>query len=97
MARYYPQIFVSKEEQRLREFENNVLRKIIGAKEDESTRERRKLHNAELYALYSSNIIRKLRSRRSRWAGHIESMEQSRNGYRVIVGKPEGNRSLGRS
>ena len=56
-----------------------------------------KLHNAELHALYSSpNIIRNFKSRRLRWAGHLAYMEQSRNAYRVLVGKPEGKRSLGR-
>ena len=56
-----------------------------------------KLHNAELHALYSSpNIIRSLKSRRLRWAGHIARMEQSRNSYRVLVGKPEGKRHLRR-
>ena len=78
-------------------FKNKVFRKIFGAKRDEITGEWRKLHNAELYALYSSrNIIRNLKSRRLRWAGHIAHMEQFRNAYRVLVGKPEGKRSLGR-
>ena len=78
-------------------FENKVLGKIFGAKRDEITGERRNLHNAELHALYSSpNIIRNLKSRRLRWAGHVARMEQSRNSYRVLVGKPEGMRPLGR-
>ena len=56
-----------------------------------------KLHNAELHELYSStNIIRNLKSRRLRWAGHVARMGQSRNAYRVLVGKPEGKRPLGR-
>ena len=55
------------------------------------------LHNVELHALYSSpNIIRNLKSRRLRWAGHVARMEQSRNAYRVLVGKPEEKRPLGR-
>ena len=59
-----------REEHRLRVFENKVLIKIFGAKRDEITGEWRKLHNAELHALYSSpNIIRDLKSRRLRWAG----------------------------
>ena len=45
---------------------------------------------------YSPNIIRSLKSRRLRWAGHVARMEQSRNAYRVLVGKPEGKRPLGR-
>ena len=86
-----------KEEHRLRVFENKVLRKIFGAKKDDITGKWRKLHNAELHALYSSpNIIRSLKSRRLRWSGHVARMEQSRNAYRVLVGKPEGKRPLGR-
>ena len=82
---------------RLRVFENKVLRKIFGANKDEITGECRKLHNAELHALYSSpNIIRSPKSRRLRWAGHLARMDQSRNVYRVLVGKPEGKRHLGR-
>ena len=78
-------------EQRLRVFENKVLKKIFGSKRDEITGEGRKLHNAELHALYSSpNIIRNLNSRGLRLAGHVARMEQSRNAYRVLVGKPEG-------
>ena len=86
-----------REEHRLRVFENKVLRKIFEAKKDEITGEWRKLHNAELHALYSSpNIIRSLKSRRLRWTGHVARMEQSRNAYRVLVGKPDGKRPLGR-
>ena len=78
-------------------FENKALRKIFGAKRDEITGEWRKLLNAELHALYSlPNIIRNLKSRRLRWAGHVAHMEQSRNAYRVLVGKPESKRSVGR-
>ena len=78
-------------------FEDKVLRKIFAAKRDEITGERRKLHNAELHALYSSpNIIRNLKTRRLRWAGHVARMGQPRNAYRVLVGKPRGKRPLGR-
>ena len=63
----------------------------------ETVREWRKLHNAELHALFSSpNIIRSLKSRRLRWAGHVARMEQSRNASRVLVGKPEEKRLLER-
>ena len=73
-----------KEEHRFRVFENKVLRKIFGAKRDEITGEWRKLHNTELHALYSSsNIIRNLKSRQLRWAGHVARMEQFRNAYRA--------------
>ena len=82
-----------REEHRLRVFENKVLRKIFGAKRDQITGERRKLYNAELHALYSSpNIIRNLKSIRLRWAEHVARMEQSRNAYRVLVGKHESKR-----
>ncbi|KAJ4449009.1 hypothetical protein ANN_00403 [Periplaneta americana] len=78
-------------------FENKVLRKIFGAKRDEVTGEWRKLHNTELHALYSSSdIIRNIKSRRLRWAGHVARMGESRNAYRVLVGRPEGKRPLGR-
>ena len=78
-------------------FENKVLRKIFGANRNEITGEWRKLHNAKVYALYSSpNIIRNFKSRRLRWAGHVAGMEHSRNVYRVLVGKFEGKRPLGR-
>ncbi|KAJ4439517.1 hypothetical protein ANN_07641 [Periplaneta americana] len=67
-----------------------VLRKIFEAKRDEVTGEWRKLHNAELQALYSlSDIIRNIKSRRLRWAGHVERKGESRNAYRVSVGRPE--------
>ena len=71
--------------------------KIFGAKRDDITGEWRKLHNTELHALYSSpNITRNLKSRRLRWAGHVARMEQFRNAYRVLVGKPVSKRPLGR-
>ncbi|KAJ4443767.1 hypothetical protein ANN_05545 [Periplaneta americana] len=86
-----------REEHRLRVFENKVFRKIFGAKRDEVTGEWRKLHNTELHALYSSpDIIRNIKSRRLRWAGHVARMGESRNAYRVLVGRPEGKRPLGR-
>ena len=74
-----------REEHGLRVFEDKILRKIFEAMRDEITGEWRKLHNAELHALYSSpTIIRNLKSRRLRWAGHVARMEQSRNAYRVL-------------
>ncbi|KAJ4448593.1 hypothetical protein ANN_10612 [Periplaneta americana] len=78
------------QEQRLKVFENKVLRKIFGTKRDEVTGEWRKLQNAELDALHSSpDIIRNIKSRRLRWAGHVARMGESRNAYRVLVGRPE--------
>ncbi|KAJ4427596.1 hypothetical protein ANN_25244 [Periplaneta americana] len=87
-----------REEQRLRVFENKVLRKIFWAKRDEVTGEWRKLHKAELHALYSSaDIIRNIKSRRLRWAGHVARMGESRNTHRVLVERPKGKGPLGRS
>ncbi|KAJ4451260.1 hypothetical protein ANN_02721 [Periplaneta americana] len=84
-----------REEKRLRVFENKVLRKIFGAKRDEVTGEWRKLHNTELHALYSSpDMIRNIKSRGLRWAGHVAHMGESRNAYRVLVGKPEGKKTF---
>jgi hypothetical protein len=78
-------------------FENRVLRRIFRPKRDEVTREWRKLHNEELHDLYSSlSIIRLVKSRRMRWAGHIARMGKKRNAYRLLMGKPEGRRPLGR-
>jgi hypothetical protein len=78
-------------------FENRVLRRIFGTKRDEVTEEWRKLHNEELRDLYSSpSIIRITKSRRMRWAGHVARMVEKRNAYRLLVGKPEGKRPLGR-
>jgi hypothetical protein len=86
-----------REECRLSVFENKVLRKIFGPKRDELTGEWRRLHNKELYALYSStNIIRVIKSRRLRWAGHVACMRERRGAYRALMGKPEGRRPLGR-
>ncbi|KAJ4434178.1 hypothetical protein ANN_22726 [Periplaneta americana] len=79
-------------EQRLRVFENKVLRKIFGTKRDEVAGEWRKLHNAKLHALYSSPDIK---SRRLRWAGHVARMSESRNAYRVSVWRSDGKRPLG--
>jgi hypothetical protein len=86
-----------REECRLRVFENRVLRRTLGPKRDEVTGKWRRLHNNELYALYSSrNIIRVIKSRRLRWAGHVARIGEKRGAYRVLVGKPEGRRPLGR-
>jgi len=86
-----------REERRLRVFENRVLRRIFGPKKDEVTGEWRKLHNEQLNDLYCSpNIIRMIRSRRIRWAGHVARIGEGRCVYRILVGKPEGKRLLGR-
>jgi hypothetical protein len=78
-------------------FENRVLRKIFGLKSDGVTGGWRKLHNEELHNLYSSpSIIRSIRPRRMRWAGHVTRMGEKRNVYRLLVGKSDGKRPLGR-
>jgi len=85
-----------REERKLRVFENKVLR-ILGPRRDEVTGERRRLHNEELNDLYCSpNIVRVIKSRRMRWVGHVARMDEERGVYRVLVGKPEGKRPLGR-
>jgi hypothetical protein len=76
-----------REEHSLRVFENRVLRRTCGPKRDEVTGEWRKLRNGELHNLYSSpGIIRQIKSRRMRWAGHVARMGEGRNVYRVLVG-----------
>jgi hypothetical protein len=86
-----------REEHRLRVFENKVLKRIFGPKRDEVTGGWRKLHNEELCDLYSSSsIIRIIKSRRLRWAGHVARMGEKRNAYRLLVGKPEGKRPVRR-
>ena len=73
------------------------LRRIFGPRRDEVTEEWRRLHNEELNGLYSSpNIMRVIKSRRMRWAGHVARMGEERGAYKVLVGKPEGKRPLGR-
>jgi hypothetical protein len=86
-----------REEQQLGVFENRVLRRIFGPKRDEVTGGWRKLHNEELHNLYSSpSIIRIIKSRTMKWAGHVARMGEKTNSYRLLVGKPEGKRLLGR-
>jgi hypothetical protein len=86
-----------REEYRLRVFENKVLRRIFGPKRDKVTGGWRKLNNEELHDLYSSpSIIRIINSMRMRWEWHVARMGEMRNVYRLLVGKPEGKRPLGR-
>jgi hypothetical protein len=74
-------------------FENRVLRRVFGPKWDEVTVELRKLHIEELSDLYSlPNIVRVVKLRRMRWAGHVALMGEGRGVHRVLVGKPEGKR-----
>jgi len=84
------------EERRLRVFENRVLR-VFGPKRDKVTGEWRKLHNEELRDHYSlPNIVRVVNSRKIRWAGQVVPMGERRGVHRVLVGKPQGKRPLGR-
>ena len=81
----------------VRVFGNGLLRRIFGPKRDGVTGEWRKLHNEELNDLYCSpDIVRVIKSRRMRWAGHVARMEEGRGVHKVLVGKPDGKRPLGR-
>ena len=78
-------------------FENMVLRKIFGPRREDVTGEWRRLPNEELSDLYSSpNIVRVIKSRRMRWAGHVARMGEEKGVFRVLVGKPKGKRPQGR-
>ena len=87
-----------KDERRLGVFENMVLRRIFGPKRDGVTGEWRKLHNEELNDMYCSpNTVRMIKSRRVRWAGYVALMGERRGVYRVLMGRLEGKRPLGRT
>jgi len=80
-----------REERKLRVFENMVLMRIFGPRKNEVTGEWRRVHKEELNDLCSSpNIVRVIKSRRMKWAGHVARMGEERGVYRVLVGKPEG-------
>jgi hypothetical protein len=86
-----------REEHRVRVFENRVLKRIFGPKRNEMTGGWRKLHNEELHGLYSSpGIIRVIKAKRMRWAGHVARMGEVRGAYNILVGRPEGRRLLER-
>jgi hypothetical protein len=86
-----------REEHRLRLFENRVLRRIFGPSRDEVTEGWRKLHNEELHGLYSSpSIVRVIKARRMRWAGHVARLVEVMGAYKILAGRPEGRRPLGR-
>jgi hypothetical protein len=86
-----------REEHRLRVFENRVLRRIFGPWRDEVTGGCRKLHNEELHGLYSSpSIVRVIKARRMRWAGHVARMGEVRGAHIILVGRPEERSPLGR-
>jgi hypothetical protein len=78
-------------------FENKVLNRIFEPRKDEGTGDWRNLHNEKLHDLYSlPSVIRIINSRRMRWAGHVAWVGEKRNVYRLLVGKPEGKRPIGR-
>jgi hypothetical protein len=78
-------------------FENRVLSRVYGPKRDEVTGDWRKLHNEELNGLYSlPSIVRVVKPRRMRWAGHVACMGEERGVHRMLIGKPEGKRPMGR-
>ena len=86
-----------REERKLKVFENMVLRRIFGPRRDEVTGGWRRLHNEELNDLYSSpNMVRVIKSRRMKWTGHVARMGEEKGVYRVLVGKLDGRRPLGR-
>jgi hypothetical protein len=86
-----------REEYKLRVFENRVLRRIFGPKRDGAAGGWRKLHNEDLHNLYYfPSMIKIIKSRRMRWAGHVARLGEKRNVYRLLVGNPEGKRPLGR-
>jgi hypothetical protein len=86
-----------REKRRLRVFENRVLRRVFGPDRDKVTGKWRNLHNEELNDLYYlPTIVRIVKSRRMRWSGHVARMGEERGVHRVLVGKPEGKRQLGR-
>ena len=77
-------------------FENRFLRRIFGPKTDENA-EWRRLHNVELHSLYRSpNILRVIKSRKLKWARHVARLEEGRNAFKILTGKPAGKRPLGR-
>jgi hypothetical protein len=88
---------ILREEHRLRMFENRMPRRIFGPKKEEAAGDWRKPHNVELRNLYFlPSIIRMIKLRRMRWAGHVAGMREKRNTCRLLVRKPEGRRPLGR-
>jgi hypothetical protein len=85
------------EEYKLKASENRVRRRIFGPESEEVARDWRRLHNEELHNFYTSqNMIRVIKSRKIRLAGHVARMEEMRNAQTILVGKPEGKRPLGR-
>jgi hypothetical protein len=90
-------VLTLREERKLRVFENRVLRRIFGPKREEMTGGWGRIHNEELHNLYSfPSIIRKIKSRRMRWAGHVARMWEKRNAYWILVGNTEVKIPLGR-
>ena len=85
----------SREERKLRIYENRILRRKFGPNRDENG-EWRRLYNEELHSLYRSpNVVRVIKSRRLRWAGHVARMEEGGSAFKILSGKPTEQRSLG--
>ena len=92
----YTLSFLHPDQFKARVFENRVLRRIFGPKREKVPREWGRLHNEELNDLNSTNVIWLIKSSRMRWVGHIAHMWERKVAYRVLVGNPEGKRTLGR-
>ena len=81
---------ILREKCRLWVLENKISRRIFGSKRDENG-EWRNLYNENLHSLYRSpNIVRAIKSRRLRWAGHVARMEERKSGFKILTGKPTG-------
>ena len=95
-VKLWPTRMTLREERKLRVSENKMMKRIFGPRRDEVTRDWRRLHNEELNDLYCSpNIVRVIKSRRMRWAGHVARMGEERGVYRVLVRETGGKETTG--
>ena len=93
LSHYFLLLYIDWWKCRLRVFENMILRRVFGPKNGEW----RRLHNDELHSLYRSpNIVRVIKSRKLRWAGHVARMEKRGSAFKILTGKSTGKRPLGR-
>ena len=87
---------ILREELSLRVFKNRIISRILGPKKGANV-EWRRLHNEELHSIYRSpNVVRMIKSRRLRWAGHVAKIEEARSAVKILTGIPSGKRPLGR-